>query len=161
MMVDQKCFTDALLEGAQEVFETMMFMTVEGCAEPNQHIDGPALLGSITFKGSIEGCLTICCDDDCARTIARNMLGMEPDEEISIEDMVDVMGEVANLVMGAMKARLFDSCGDLQVSIPSVVTGTKLESALGESSDEILRMVNLDDAVALFHLSYREMPDSD
>jgi CheY-specific phosphatase CheX len=86
---------------------------------------------------------------------------MEPDEEISVEDMVDAMGEVTNLVMGAMKARLFDICGDLQVSIPSVVTGTKLESALGESSDEILRMVNLDDAVALFHLSYRKMPDSD
>ncbi|MHC5060365.1 MAG: chemotaxis protein CheX [Planctomycetota bacterium] len=162
MIVKQETFTEALLEGAREVFETMMFMTVEeGDGESSQSIEGEAILGSITFQGTVEGCLTICCDANCAKTISRNMLGMEPDEEITHDDMIDAMGEVANMVMGSMKARLLDSCGDLQVSIPSVVTGTKLESALGESTEEVLRMVNLDEETAIFHLSYRKMPDAD
>ncbi len=166
MIVKQETFTDALLEGAREVFETMMFMTVEEGNEEDagksaQSIEGEAILGSITFQGAVEGCLTICCDAKCATTIARNMLGMEPDEEITHDDTIDAMGEVANMVMGSMKSRLLETCGDLQVSIPSVITGTKLESALGESTEEILRMVNLDEENAIFHLSYRKMPESD
>ena len=154
-MVVQECFADALLEGAQEVFETMMFMTVERCSEA-ESIDGEAILGSITFTGDIEGCVSICCSEHCAKTIAVNMLALEPDEEVSKDDTMDAMGEVANMVMGAVKTRVADSVGDLQVSIPSVVSGSALTSSMGDDAQEIEIMTFIDEEAARFNLLYRE-----
>lgn len=154
-MVAQECFADALLEGAQEVFETMMFMTVERCSD-TEGIDGEAVLGSITFTGDVEGCVSICCSQHCAKTIAMNMLAMESDEEVSEDDMMDAMGEVANMVMGAVKTRVADSVGDLQVSIPSVVSGSALTSSMGDDAQEIEIMTFIDEEVARFNLLYRE-----
>ena len=155
-MVKQECFTEALLEGAREVFETMMFMTVEESDDSQGQITGHAFLGSITFKGPIEGCMSICCGQVCAGTVARNMLAMEPDEEISEDEIEDAIGEVANMVMGAVKAKIMDAVGDVQVSIPSVVSGTELESSLKDCTDEVLLNVKLDEEAAQLSFLYRD-----
>lgn len=154
-MVGQECFADALLEGSQEVFETMMFMTVEKCSE-NEVVGDPAVLGSITFQGNIEGCLSICCGEDCARAIAVNMLALEPDEDIDDDGMMDAMGEVANMVMGSVKTRIMDQVGALQVSIPSVVRGSELTNSMGDDAEEIIMTTFVDEEVARFSLLYRE-----
>jgi chemotaxis protein CheX len=154
-MLKQECFAEALLDGAREVFETMMFMTIDDTVEEGTQIQGAALLGSITFKGGIEGCLAISCDMQCAKTIATNMLGMELGEEVDEDETADAMGEVANMVMGSLKTRILESVGDLNVSIPSVVTGTELVSSLGEDSVKLDIMVNIDEMPAKFSLLYR------
>lgn len=154
-MVGQECFTDALLEGSQEVFETMMFMTVEKCGD-NEAVGDPAILGSITFKGNLEGCLSVCCGENCARAIAINMLALEPDEDVDEDGMMDAMGEVANMVMGAVKTRVMSEIGDLQVSIPSVVRGSDLTSSMGDDAGEVSMMTFIDEDVARFSLMYRE-----
>lgn len=154
-MVGQECFADALLEGSQEVFETMMFMTVEKCSE-NEVIGDPAVLGSITFQGNIEGCLTVCCSEDCARVIASNMLALELDGDIDDDGMMDAMGEVANMVMGSVKMRIMGEVGDLQVSIPSVVRGSELTNSMGDDAEEITMTTFVDEEVARFSLMYRE-----
>lgn len=132
-MSEQICVDAPLLEAAQEVFETMIFMELEA-AEAGAALDGESMLGTITFTGEVQGCLAISCGVDCARDIARNMLGMDPDDEISEGDVADAIGEVTNMVMGAVKARLGGSAGELNVSIPNVVKGQSLESKSGEDS---------------------------
>jgi chemotaxis protein CheX len=154
-MLVQDCLNDALIEGTREVFETMMFMTVEPCNELYEAIQGPSLLGTISFKGNIEGVLSICCGMDCAQNIAMNMLGMEPDEEISPEEIQDAMGEVSNMVMGAVKSRIMDSVGDVQVSIPSVINGSELEAHL-ENAQSIKVEVAIDEFMACLTVLYRE-----
>lgn len=155
-MIGQETFADALLDGAKEVFETMMFMTVEPCDETDREIGGSALLGSITFTGDIEGCLAVCCNYDCAKTIAMNMLGAESDEELAEEEVADAVGEVANMLLGSLKARIAEVAGDIQVSIPSVVSGTELVNSLGEGAEEISQLVNIDEELARFTLLYRD-----
>ncbi len=156
-MIDQVCISDSLLEGAKEVFETMVFMDLEEPSEPDEKIEGDALLSSITFKGNIEGCLAICCGVPCAKTIAVNMLGMELSEELSEEEICDALGEVANMVMGSVKARLEGSVGNLEVSIPSVVSGQDLENSLGEGATRILVKVNVENEnIVEFSLICRE-----
>jgi chemotaxis protein CheX len=154
-MVGQEIFSEALLSGMAEVFETMMFMSVEECNEMYEAIDGEALLSSITFKGSVEGCLGVSCNLNCAQTIARNMLGSEAGETVPEEEVVDAMGEVANMVLGAVKARLAESVGDIQVSIPTVVSGKQLINSLGDGSHEVSKMVHIDEDVAQVTLLYR------
>jgi len=160
MIVGQDCLGQALIDATREVFETMMFMTVEECNELYEGIGGTALLGSITFQGKIEGCLGICCSLDAARTIAKNMMGMNTREDLCEEEIADALGEVANMVMGSIKHRVAASGADIQVSIPTVVSGTELHNSLGDDAWEISRMVSLDDAPARLILLYRESAGS-
>ena len=148
---------DALLDSAREVFETMVFMAMENADDDETSLGETTLLGSITFKGHLEGCLGVCCDDACARTIAANMLGMLSAEEVSENDVSDAMGEIANMVMGAVKARIQNDVGSIEVSIPSVVQGRELKNSLGEGANQAKIRVNIEEQYrAEFSLLFRE-----
>lgn len=105
-MIQRLYAKEMLLEAAKEVFETMIFMTVEQVSEQCQKIEGQTLLGSITFKGAFEGCLVICCNTSCARAIARNVLVIDTTENLSEEETCDAIAEVVNVVIGWVKGRL-------------------------------------------------------
>lgn len=132
MIVDEVCLNEALLAGAREVFETMIFMDVRESDEQDQHPKGNTLLGSITFTGQMEGCLAICSSIACAKAIARNMLGLTEAEELSEAEITDAIGEVTNMVMGSVKSRIQDRAGNLNVSIPTVIRGQSLDNSLGD-----------------------------
>ncbi|MEN6577515.1 MAG: chemotaxis protein CheX [Phycisphaerales bacterium] len=147
----------ALLDSAKEVFETMVFMAMEDSSDDTTSLGETTLLGSITFKGHLEGCLGVCCDEVCAKTIAANMLGMMSPDELSENDISDAMGEIANMVMGAVKARIQSEVGTIEVSIPSVVQGRELKNSLGEGAGRAKIRVNIEEQYrAEFSLLYRE-----
>lgn len=157
-MIATPIVKDCLLDSASEVFETMVFMALEEAGEEVQAIDEDVvLLGTITFKGAIEGVLGIGCGLECARTIAANMLGTDPDVDLSADDIDDAVGEVANMVMGSVKARIQNDIGSVDVSIPSVVRGRELQSSLGEGSDSLSVTVYIEEEhVMTLTLLYRE-----
>lgn len=142
-MIEQICLNNALLEGAQEVFTTMISGNVEP-SDSHQDIEGDSFLGSITFNGGLEGCLAMCCGDDCAKTIAANMLAMDSSEELSEEEICDAFGEVTNMIMGSVKARLQNTTGEISVSIPTVVRGRELQNSIGERTYKTLIKVKLE-----------------
>lgn len=142
-MIDQLEISDVLLSGASEIFETMIFMDLEEASDQEQRVEGNSLLGSITFTGDLEGCVSICCSDSCAKAVAANMLAMDMDEEISEEEICDAIGEVTNMIMGSVKARLIETVGNLEVSIPSVVSGRMLENSHGEKAVQTRMPVNI------------------
>jgi chemotaxis protein CheX len=163
-MVDEACLSEALLAGATEVFETMIFMDVRESVEPygevrddgELHLKGNTFLGSITFTGDMEGCLGICCSVPCAKTIARNMLGMTQTEELDEAEVADAIGEVANMIMGSFKSRVQETVGSLNVSIPTVVKGRSLDASLGDHASRIVTNVNIaDEYTAELSLLYR------
>ena len=155
-MVTTVALKDVLVDSAKEVFETMVFMTLAESDPAEAGLSDVTLLGSITFKGDMEGCLGVCCDEVCARTIAANMLGMDPDEGIAEEDVSDAMGEIANMVMGAIKSRIQDEVGTIEVSIPSVVQGRELKNSRGEGTCMIKVSVNIEEEFsAEFSLLFR------
>jgi len=156
-MVTTISLKDQVLDSAREVFETMVFMALEEAQEEGPQMEDKTLLGTITFKGQLEGCLGICCGVHCARTVAANMLGMDPSEAISEDDVNDAVGEVANMVMGAVKARIQDQVGSMDVSIPSVVQGLELKNSLGDKASEVVVNGSLEDEHLIrFSLLYRE-----
>lgn len=147
---------DVLLDGAREVFETMVFMTLAESQENSPAIEEMTLLGSITFKGSIEGCLSICCGMGCAKTIAANMLGMDTGEQLGEADICDAVGELANMVMGAVKSRIQNDVHTIEVSIPSVVRGREMRNSLGEGTSQVKVLANIEEQhIAEFSLLYR------
>jgi chemotaxis protein CheX len=156
-MIDEVCLNDALLAGAKEIFETMIFAKLEESSEPEDDIEGDALLGSITFTGKLEGCLAICCSAICAKTIAMNMLAMDPSEELSEAEINDALGEVTNMIMGGVKSRVLEAVGNLVVSIPMVVSGRGLQNSLGEGAIKALVKVKFEDEyIAELSMLFRE-----
>lgn len=157
MMVDELCFSEALLSGMKEVFETMIFMDLQESTEPDENIKGPAVLGSITFKGGVEGCLAICCSIESAKTVGANMLGMDSGEELGETEIADAIGEVTNMVMGSVKSRVYEAVGNLEVSIPSVVSGYDLYSTLVDGENRVSKKVIIDNKhVAELIFLYRQ-----
>ncbi len=156
-MIDEICFSAALLEGAKEVFETMIFMDLEEPSEPDEQIEGDSFLGSITFTNSIEGCLAIRCSVPCAKNIAANMLGIDTPEEVNEEEVCDALGEVTNMVMGSVKSRIQTETGELLVSIPTVIHGQNLASSLGNRMSKVFVKVDAgDEEIIEFSFLYRE-----
>ena len=156
-MIDEICFSAALLEGAKEVFETMIFMDLEEPSEPDEQIEGDSFLGSITFTNGIEGCLAIRCSVPCAKNIAANMLGIDTPDEVIEDEVCDALGEVTNMVMGSVKSRIQTETGELLVSIPTVIHGQNLASSLGNRMSKVFVKVDAgNEEIIEFSFLYRE-----
>ena len=159
-MIEQLCLNDTVLAAAEEVFSTMIFMEVKKSVEQSRRAgieEGDTILGLISFKGDLEGCLGIHCHLSCAKAIAQNMLGMAPSEELDKAEICDAIGEVANMVMGSIKTRLQETVTSLDVSIPTVIKGQKLDNSLSDGTNEARVMLDIAaEHFAEFSLQYRE-----
>ncbi len=143
-MIDQISMSETLLDAAKKVFGTMIFMNVTEKDDQEAKIVGDTYLWMVTFKGDIEGCVGITLEEAAAKAVAANMLGLEPDEEVSEEDLADAVGEVANMVMGGVKSRMQDEIRSLDISIPTVTSGRNLESSVGDCTPRVVKRVNVD-----------------
>jgi len=145
-----------ILASARENFETMVFMPIEEVVERGQFIAREALRETITFEEALEGCFSVACSKDCARAIASNMLGMEPSEELSNEEVRDALGEVANLIMDSIKSNLHESIDAPIVSVPPGVSGQTLVNNLGDDSEEVIVCVRIENKyLAELTMTYR------
>jgi len=159
-MVTTASLKDVLLDSAREVFKTMALMTVTELDEDTPFIEDMVrpvtLLGSVTFKGSLEGCLGVCCDAGCARTVAANMLGIDVGEKLNEADVCDAIGELANMVLGVTKSKIQNEVGGIEVSIPSVIRGRELANTLGVGASMVKLSLDIDKRyTAEFSLVYR------
>jgi len=142
-MIEQISMGETLLDAAKEVFETMIFMSITEKEDQETEIVGDTYLGTISFKGDVQGSLGITFEASAAKAVAAGMLCLEPDEAVSDEDLADAVGEVANMVMGGVKSRLQDELGSIEISIPTVISGQNLKSNVGDSG-RIVKRVNVD-----------------
>ncbi len=128
-MVTQSVSNSLLLEAAKEIFETMVFMSLQPSDQASSQIGGDSLVGTISFSGEVEGCFDFRCDETCAKVVAAGMLGMESVDELAEEDASDAIGEIVNMIMGSIKAG-DETFGKVQVSIPTVIKGKEIEHTL-------------------------------
>ena len=111
------------LRGATlEVFDTMLSMgLVEKGNAGFPEVD--RIVGSVSMAGSVSGTVNIHVSSTFASQITANMLGMEPDEIDSDEEVHDVIGELSNMIGGDLKSRLCDAGFECELSIPSITSG--------------------------------------
>ena len=60
--------------------------------------------------------------ENCA-SLARMLLGLEPDDDLEESDLADAMGEVANIVAGGVKTLMHGEDTALQLGLPIFVDG--------------------------------------
>lgn len=133
-MIEQYCLTDVVLDSLKEIFDTMIFMSVETLDAESINKTSEMILGAITFKGDLEGCFSFSCVEIGARSVAANMLCLDSPDEVGEEDLADAIGEVCNMVMGSIKTRLQDTIPNIELSIPSVISGCSMRTNIGEGA---------------------------
>ncbi|MBX9245148.1 chemotaxis protein CheX [Actinotalea ferrariae] len=102
--------TDPVLAIAEEVF-TAMIDGEPGLVRPWTG-DVPPLADEmhawVDVHGPFPGRVLVSTEAGTAQDLARALLGMGADEAVSDEDLVDALGEVANVVGGNVKALVAD-----------------------------------------------------
>jgi len=106
-----------------DVFAAMVFIDItpgETMSGQDDVIDSN-LSSMIGLAGDFRGVLALHCPEKAATGITGAMLGMEVDA--IDEDVLDAMGEIANMVAGGLKTSLHDDGIDTELAIPTTAVG--------------------------------------
>jgi chemotaxis protein CheX len=110
----------------RELIETIWSVTLGlTLSEPSGSIAPPpehTLCGCITVSGAWGGIVTVSVSESLARRVAGSMFE-SPGENLTIEELHDALGEIANMTGGGVKGLL---PGPSQLSLPSVISGTNV-----------------------------------
>ncbi len=118
--IDFKTF---LSNSTNEIFDTMFSMEVKAVeSEQGPTKDVHKIVGSVCFAGDVSGCMNVHVDNDLAKIITGNMLGEDP-EDVGKEEIIDVVGELSNMIGGDVKSRLCDAGLPCSLSIPTTTSG--------------------------------------
>ena len=95
---------------AQETFETMLSMEISVSDEaPPEQTGENRMVGTLNFAGNIIGIINIQITNNFGYQMAASMLGIEPDEVESINEVKDLLAEITNIVGGNVKSALNDA----------------------------------------------------
>lgn len=135
-----------VIDATKEVFSTMVMMDLEDCfplQEPVNHFHC-SVSGMVGMAGTYTGILSIHCPRSFALRITSNMLGMDV-EEVG-EDVNDALGEIANMLGGHVKMVLSKGGTDLNLSIPTVISGEEYSiNAMAESDCVVVPFTHEDE----------------
>src|SRR5438270_2283530 len=123
-MMEQKLIVAAVSSATEEVFSTMLGLEVApGNPYTEVNTPGPSdgLIAVIGLAGTWVGTASICCNASLACRISSHMLGTQY-VEVN-DDVLDVISEIANMIIGSFKTVAETYLGPLGLSIPTVIYG--------------------------------------
>lgn len=109
------------------VLGTMLGVTVDGDGPaPEPAHAGGAVVALVGLTGSWNGTGVVSCSGSLARRLSGRMLMTEFDAVNA--DVLDAMGEIANMVVGNVKEDLAPDLGPIAISTPTVIHGDGLQT---------------------------------
>lgn len=122
-MIDE---LEVMLKSAvTDVFKTMLQMDVQpGPLAADGNSNEPQVAGSVGFIGDITGVVYIYCTVGFAKLVTGTVVGLPPEEVEGDELVNDSMGELANMIVGSLKAKLVEKGHACVLTIPSIVRGS-------------------------------------
>ena len=127
-----------LSEVTQEIFQSMLSLEIAPGEAMNEFSNSYSntVSGMVGMTGLYKGALAIHASLEVAKKITSQMLFMDVDEVD--EDVLDAMGEMANMLAGNMKAALSSNGKDIELSVPSAVTGEKYSLDIKNSGEHLI-----------------------
>ncbi|MEZ6137873.1 MAG: chemotaxis protein CheX [Pirellulaceae bacterium] len=119
--LDQASVIESLVDASESVLSTMCKITVEntrtssGCAVRRNELSGV-----VGLTGALRAMVSINVSKDLIFHAAESLLGVRPTAMDA--DVIDLVGELANMIVGNAKERLHHK--DLILGLPTVVNGT-------------------------------------
>ncbi len=116
---------DKIIETTIEIFTTMVMVDVSADGPPLQTSGtlSDSITGMIGLAGTHKGVLAIHVPNHVALAITSSFLGMDVDE--INDDVRDAVGELANMLGGNVKTILSKNGRDIDLSLPSTISGHK------------------------------------
>ncbi|HRS75381.1 MAG TPA: chemotaxis protein CheX [Anaerolineaceae bacterium] len=123
--IDQATLVRVVQGATMEVFNTMLGLELSAGEVYSEEVPPPPTEGVVSLIGMAgrwvgTGC--IYCSGELACRLTSIMLMTEPVEAVS-EEVLDVIGELTNMIIGNVKTGLEESLGPMGLSIPTVVYG--------------------------------------
>jgi chemotaxis protein CheX len=122
-----------------EVFSTMLDMEV---ASKPEHLDqtppmiSDGVMALVGLAGTYTGAGVVTCNAKFAIQVCNHLLMAE---ETSVnEDVLDAMGELANMVVGNFKTMVENDVGPIGLSIPTVIYGRNFTSRSVGNNDWVV-----------------------
>ena len=106
---------DELSKAVRSVFDVMVGLTLETPTEEAE-IRDDLLTAIVHITGEQFGAVVIYCPTSPARKFTGRFLDKDPPREVN-EEVLDVLGELANMIAGNVKTKLMP---DTRLSVPSV-----------------------------------------
>ncbi len=129
-MIDEDVLVRSVVESTSEVFATMLDMHVKfvGMAG-NADASGSELISLVGITGDWGGSGVFCCSPRFATIVCARMLGSEVDPENPVinDEVLDVVAEITNMMVGNIKNGLEAITGPLAISVPTVIHGKNFQ----------------------------------
>ena len=132
----------------EEVLEIMLGCRVKP-GPRSEYKTSREFTAMIGLAGSLCGVLTVSCDAETARQLAKFMLG---DIVSSEEQVSDALGEICNMVAGNFKNKLTGMDGRCMLSIPTVISGGEYQFRSLADGDPLDVCVLFEDAPVFIRL---------
>jgi len=129
---------DKLIESTIEIFTGMVMMEIAVGGEPLTKLGSlkKSITGMVGLAGTHKGVLAVHFPRQLALAVTSNFLGMEV-TEIN-EDVQDAIGEIANMLGGNLKTILSDRGKDIQLSLPSTISGDEYALTSQAEVDQVI-----------------------
>lgn len=130
--------SDKLIESTIEIFTGMVMMDVSVAGAAMEKI-GPlkqSITGMVGLAGTHKGVLAVHFPKQIALDVTSSFLGMDVGE--INEDVQDAIGEIANMLGGNLKTILSDRGRDIQLSLPSTISGDEYAFSSQADAEQII-----------------------
>jgi chemotaxis protein CheX len=139
-MIEPQKLVEYATAATADVFSTMLGMEVEA-ETPSQDPDFPTIndgvMALVGMAGSWTGAGVICCSAAFACRLCNQFIGTST-ENVD-EEVLDAVGEVANMIIGNFKTSVEEHVGPLGLSVPTVIYGRNFTSrSIGQNSWTVL-----------------------
>ncbi|MES1260968.1 MAG: chemotaxis protein CheX [Acidobacteriota bacterium] len=126
-MIEQDVLVRSMTEATSEVFSMMLDMRTEfaGFARDAKGSE-TGLIGFVGITGAWGGSGLFCCSPALAGVICDRMLGGDRKTSID-EEVLDVVAEVTNMMIGNVKNALEVMTGPMAISVPTVIHGRNFQ----------------------------------
>ncbi|MDD2468776.1 MAG: chemotaxis protein CheX [Desulfobulbus sp.] len=130
--------SDKLIESTIEIFTGMVMMDIAVAGEPMQKLGSlkQSITGMVGLAGTHKGVLAVHFPKQIALDVTSSFLGMDVDE--INEDVQDAIGEIANMLGGNLKTILSDRGRDIQLSLPSTISGDEYNFSSQADAEQII-----------------------
>lgn len=113
---------DPLLRAVISAFGTLVAIPLERVDEATADPLGSGYIASVGFSGPASGTVFVRMQEYFAQSIAGTFLGTPP-ESTTLAEISDILGEIANTIVGNFKSNLSDAGLKCTLSVPRVTAG--------------------------------------
>jgi CheY-specific phosphatase CheX len=113
------------VEAVRLTSEVQLGMPVQAVGQPSLPDPAMAEFGSTIALTRPDGCwnLSLVCDAGTAQRLTRRMFQMEDDGALAMEDVADVLGELANMSGGNLRRMRIEAGEQVQLGLPLFLEG--------------------------------------